>query len=69
MKSLKYWSTGQAQGYDEAALSERIRRELFHWFNNDEFDAKGEEHRGKRMVYEDLKLEILLVEVPNARRT
>ena len=46
--------------YGEAALSERICREWFQKFKNDEFDIENKESSERPKVYEDAELEGLL---------
>ena len=46
--------------YGEADLSERIRREWFQKFKNNEFDIEEKECSGKPKVYEDTEWEALL---------
>ncbi|GBP43338.1 Mariner Mos1 transposase [Eumeta japonica] len=49
------------EAYNEATLSERICREWFQKFKNDDFD-KDKDRSGRPKIYEDVELEELLEE-------
>ena len=46
--------------YDKAAISERTCREWFQRFKNGDFDDKDRHSSGRKKVFEDAKLEVLL---------
>lgn len=48
--------------YNEAALSDKIRREWFQMFKNVDFDVEDKDRSGRPKIYEDAELEELLEE-------